>query len=85
MDTIDGIKNSVLESAERHPYILLGAVIILLIILLVSHLHQYHGWSFGCLPSSKRRKRSKNLLDNDSEMDELIEQIHAKQKAPIED
>lgn len=67
----DPKKNIVLAFAERHPYILLIVIAVLLVLL---------AFSFFKGPRSVCKKKKTVKLEDDDDMDELIEQIHIKQK-----
>ncbi len=69
-------RNKVLVFAENHPYVLLGALIILILIIIMMYIGDC-GWN---LPGISKKKRKKPL-DNEDEMDELIKSIHSKQRS----
>lgn len=73
MESATAVKNRVLQFAESHPYILLCAVIVLLIIVIIQYL-QCAGYIGKRVP----KKRSK--LKVGGEIDDLIESIESKQK-----
>ncbi len=68
--------NKVLTFAESHPYILLAAVVVLILIILV----MMFGGSIPGVSHFQARKRAKERLDDENELDTLIESIHNKQK-----
>ena len=67
-------KNKVVEFAESHPYVLLSAIGILIIIILVMYLK---GRGYGVTSIKKTKKTPET---EDEEVDVLIESIHDKQK-----
>lgn len=76
MDEQDTVMSKVLGFAEAHPYMLLGACVTLIIMLLITFA-SCRGWFGG----EKNKKKSKSYLeDDDDEMDDLIKSIHMKQK-----
>lgn len=74
MDEEGTIKQKVLDAAEKHPYVLLGAVVVLIIVILMMYFNIF-GLGNG---SSKKERMKKDSSDGD-EMDELIKSIHDKQ------
>ncbi len=76
MDEQDTVMGKVLGFAEAHPYMLLGACVVLVIMLLLTFA-SCRGWIGG----SKNKKKSRDILeDDDDEMNDLIKSIHMKQK-----
>lgn len=83
----DTKRNKVFEFSEKHPYILMAVVVVL--VLLVG----YFFLKDMCWPISKTNKRKKKSSDGDepgdekTQIDELIESINRKQaaKAPAAD
>jgi len=72
--TTGGDKNKVLEFAEGHPYVLLGAIGVLIIVIVVMFMGG-RGYGTGGV---KKKKAPEN---EDEEVDVLIESIHDKQKS----
>lgn len=70
---MDSIKNTILSTAEGHPYMMLMAIIILILIIVVMWFNP--GEYFG-----KSKKCKKKNLESADEIDELIESINEKQK-----
>ncbi len=73
-DTTASKKYKVLEFAEAHPYVLLGTILMLIVIILIICFGNRVPVLSGLC---KRRKES---LEDEDEMDKLIESIHNKQK-----
>ena len=70
---MDGEKLKILELAEQHPHILLGACVALVIILIIVFV-QSRGW-LDC----KKKRSSTAPLDDDEEFDGLIKSINSQQ------
>ncbi len=79
MEDDDVRPNRVLQFAENHPYILLAAVVILVILLIMTYLNGW-GWTIRGVMKPCKKKKKNNVLDDEEEMDELIKSIHSKQK-----
>lgn len=76
MDSNESKKSKILEFAEAHPYVLLAAIAVLVIVVLV----MIFGKKVAPSISSLCGKKKKEPLNEDDEVDELIESIHNKQK-----
>lgn len=72
------VKNKVFEFAENHPYILLAIISVLVIIVIVMYLNS-RGYGIGGMQGFKKKR--KEPLNDEEEVDELIDSIHKKQRA----
>lgn len=70
--------NRILEFAGQHPYVLLAVILVLVIMIIVMYLTS-RGYGFGSV-GKKCRKKKKELLNDEEELDDLIDSIHSKQK-----
>lgn len=59
------------ELVEEHPYLAIGAVIVVVAIVIMALVH-YMGWF--------KKSRVSGPLDNEEEFNGLIDSIHEKQK-----
>jgi hypothetical protein len=71
---MDGIKEQVSNLVTGYPLITIGLIIVLIIVVIIMTLSKY-GYN---IPVPGRAK--KELLSDDSELDELINSIHKKQR-----
>lgn len=79
--TQPSVKDRILQQAEQHPYILLAAVCILIVVVIVQYLY-----SCGYIGSESRRaKKKKGKANIGEELDDLIESINEKQRGHVGD
>jgi hypothetical protein len=76
MDTKEN-KNVVLEFATNHPYLLLAVVVVLVIIII------FLAWKAFAPGSSSAEKKPKKI--SDTELTDLIDSIHEKQRIKQDD
>lgn len=73
-------RNRIVEFAETHPQVLLAAVVVLVIMLIYFYMSSC-GWDLKLAAGCKKKDKKKIDLtvDEESELDELIAAVNAKQ------
>ncbi len=75
---MDAAKNAVLGAPASHPSLFIGLVVILILIIV------YMSWKTGGKPKEralgKKPAKKESTDEDETEMDDLIEEIHEKQK-----
>lgn len=71
--------NKILEFAEGHPYVLLAVISVLIILVIIMFLGSC-GYNIPMVGCKKGKKKKKEIIDDEDEIDELITSIHNKQK-----
>ena len=74
-------RNRLLELSEKHPYILLGVVILMIAVVIWLIFKDYFA---GCGDTTAKRRKKKStggpVDEEKQQIDELIDSINAKQK-----